>query len=70
MNHPLPVSNGSIERKFVVSQIKKLRQEWQDAVGKQADLDHVRGSVGLILADICNGLGFTPQERIEVLGQL
>ena len=59
MDHPLPNTNGSLERNFVVSQIAKLRQEWQESVGENVNLEDVQGSVGMIIDDITHFLGLT-----------
>jgi hypothetical protein len=59
MNHPLPNDDGSLERKFVVSQIAKLRHEWQESAGEGVDLNDIQGSVGMILDDITHFLGLT-----------
>ncbi len=62
MNHPLPNTNASLERKFVVHQMAKLRHEWQSTVGESVDLAQIKGSVGLILDDIANLLGLSSKE--------
>ena len=67
MNHPLPNTNGALERNFVVSQIAKLRQEWQETVGEGVNLDHIKGSVGMILDDICHALDLSSQEIQEAV---
>ena len=67
MNHPLPVSNGSLERKFVAKQIATLRREWQESVGEGVNLDDIKGSVGLILDDISTSLGLSTSEIFEAI---
>ena len=68
MDHPVVNDNGKLERKFVVNQIRRLRKEWQKSVGKGVNLDHIDGSVGLVLYDICQALDFTPKETFKALG--
>ena len=60
--------DGKFERKFVVNKIKKLRAEWQQAIGIGGNLIDTHGSVAMLLADICNALELTPAERIEAIG--
>lgn len=62
MKHPLPNSNGSLERKFVVNQIAKLRREVQDDLGEGKPLEDVKVYVYWFLFDICERLDFTPKE--------
>jgi len=38
MNQPIINDDGKLERKFVVHQIKKLREEWREAVGDGVSL--------------------------------
>jgi hypothetical protein len=68
MNHTLPNTNGSLERKFVVNQIAKLRREVQDDLGKDNPLEDVKVSVYWFLFDICERLDFTPKETSLTLG--
>ena len=51
----------------LVGALANLRKEWQTAAGN-ASLLSIRGSVGLILADLVNGLGLPTDIQIEILG--
>ena len=51
----------------VVSTLTCLRQEWQEAtVG--ASLLETNGNIGLMLADLINGLGLEMQDQQQILG--
>ena len=51
----------------VISTLTHLRQEWQDAtVG--VSLLETNGNIGLMLADLINGLGLEAQEQQQILG--
>lgn len=51
----------------VVSTLTHLRQEWQEAtVG--ASLLEANGNIGLMLADVMNGLGLDTQDQQQILG--
>lgn len=51
----------------VVSTLTRLRQEWQEAtVG--TSLLKTNGNIGLMLADLINGLGLDAQEQQQILG--
>ena len=51
----------------VISTLTHLRQEWQEAtVG--ASLLETNGNIGLMLADLINGLGLDAQEQQQILG--
>jgi hypothetical protein len=48
-----------------VCSLKKLREEWQET---GADLLAVKAPVGLLLYDVCQSLGLSPDDTGEVLG--
>ena len=51
----------------VISTLTHLRQEWQEAtVG--ASLLETNGNIGLMLADLINGLSLRSQEQQQILG--
>jgi hypothetical protein len=52
----------------LVPTLAKLRYEWQQAANGESLLD-MDANVGLMLADIVNSLGLTPQEQARVLGK-
>ena len=55
------------ERTRLVLALAELREEWQKAV-QGGSLLKVETPVGLLLADIADRLGLTPQERHVFLG--
>ena len=52
----------------LVSTLSRIRQEWQEATGR-ASLIEVEGNMGMLLADLINGLGLGTHEQVQVLGQ-
>ncbi len=58
--HPIPQPQ-------VVYALASLRREWQSAAGDTSLLT-IRGSVGLILADLVRDLGLPAETQIEILG--
>lgn len=52
----------------VIDALSRIRAEWQNAV-QDHNLLATEGNVGLILADVVNGLGLCPDEKALVLGQ-
>jgi hypothetical protein len=51
----------------LVTTLSRIRQEWQEsAEGKS--LVEVEGNIGLLLADLINGIGLKTSEQIHVLG--
>jgi len=58
--HPIPQPQ-------VVHALANLRREWQSAAGETSLLT-IRGSVGLILADLVRELGMPAETQIEILG--
>ena len=53
-------------KQFVVV-LATLRQEWQEAANGNSLLN-VEGNIALILADLINSFGLTPNEQSQVLG--
>ena len=51
----------------LVSTLTQIREEWQEAAGSSS-LIEVEGNVGMLLADVINGVGLQHDERIQVLG--
>ena len=47
--------------------LSTLRQEWQEAANGNSLLN-VEGNIALILADLINSFGLTPNEQSQVLG--
>jgi len=57
----------STQRFQIVGALTHIRQEWQDATGSSS-LIEVEGNMGMLLADLINGLGLGTEEQIQVLG--
>lgn len=57
----------STQRFQLVGTLTRIRQEWQDAVGISS-LIEVEGNMGMLLADLINGVGLGIDEQIQVLG--
>lgn len=51
----------------VVSGIAHLRREWEKSAEGES-LTNIQGNVGLVLVDVVNVLGLTPDEQAKVLG--
>lgn len=51
----------------LIGMLTNLRKEWQDAAGSSSLLS-TQESVGLILADLVNGLSLPVEVQIEILG--
>ena len=51
----------------LVSTLTRIRQEWQEAAGRTS-LIEVEGNMGMLLADLINGLGLGVTEQIQILG--
>lgn len=51
----------------IVSTLSRLRQEWQQATDGTSLLE-TSGNIGLILADLINGLGLNVDDQQQVLG--
>jgi hypothetical protein len=58
-----------VTQQQVIRAIARIREEWQDAAGKE-NLLEVQGSVGLLLLDLALALGFTSHEISEALGDV
>jgi hypothetical protein len=58
-----PISN----RLQLVESLAEFRKEWQE-VAESESLINVQASVGLLLTDVLERLGFQPQEQHIVLG--
>jgi hypothetical protein len=58
----------STQRFQIVGALTRIRQEWQDAAGCPS-LIEVEGNMGMLLADLINGLGLGTHEQVQVLGQ-
>lgn len=57
----------STQRFQLVSTLIRIREEWQEAAGSSS-LIEVEGNVGMLLADVINGVGLRHDEQIQVLG--
>lgn len=57
----------STQRVQIVSTLTRIRQEWQDAAGSSS-LIEVEGNMGMLLADLINGIGLGTDEQVQVLG--
>jgi hypothetical protein len=57
----------STQRFQIVGTLTRIRQEWQDATGSTS-LIEVDGNMGMLLADLINGLGLGTTEQVQVLG--
>lgn len=51
----------------VISTLTQFRQEWQEAT-VSASLLETNGNIGLMLADLINGLGLEVQDQQQILG--
>ena len=58
-----------IYNKQIVNGLANLRREWQEAANGES-LAEVKGSVGLLLDDVCDSIGLDGEERDHVLGVL
>lgn len=57
----------STQRFQLVGTLTRIREEWQEATGKLS-LIEVEGNMGMLLADLINGIGLGTDEQIQVLG--
>jgi hypothetical protein len=57
----------STQRMQIVGILTLIRREWQDAAGNSS-LIEVEGNMGMLLADLINGLGLGNDEQVQVLG--
>lgn len=51
----------------LVTSLSRIRQEWQDAADGKS-LIEVEGNMGMLLADLINGIGLGTSEQIQILG--
>ena len=56
-----------ITRHQVINAPANIRQEWEQAASGDI-LIEVKGSVGLLLADLVMAIGLEPSEQVEALG--
>lgn len=61
------LQNPATTRFQLVSTLSRIRQEWQEAAGS-ASLIEAEGNMGMLLADLINGLGLGAAEQVQVLG--
>ena len=61
------IPNQPIARTQIISTLSRLRQEWQEATDG-ASLLETNGNIGLVLADLINGLGLNAEEQCRILG--
>jgi hypothetical protein len=52
----------------LVNTLSRIRQEWQDAADGKS-LVEVEGNMGMLLADLINGIGLRTPEQVQVLGK-
>lgn len=52
----------------LVTTLSRIRQEWQDAADGKS-LVEVEGNMGMLLADLLNGIGLGTSEQVQVLGE-
>lgn len=62
------LQTASAQRFQIVGSLARIRQEWQDAAGTSS-LIEVEGNMGMLLADLINGLDLGTNEQVQVLGQ-
>lgn len=61
------LQSPSAQRFQLVSTLTHIREEWQEAAGS-CSLIEVEGNMGMLLADLLNGIGLRTDEQIHVLG--
>ena len=61
------LQNPATTRFQLVNTLSRIRQEWQEATGSSS-LIEVEGNMGMLLADLINGLGMGTSEQIQILG--
>ena len=52
----------------LVTTLSRIRQEWQDAADGKS-LVEVEGNMGMLLADLLNGISLGTSEQVQVLGK-
>jgi hypothetical protein len=61
--------NTSATPRFqIVTSLSRIRQEWQDAADGNS-LIEVEGNMGMLLADLINGIGLKTSEQVQILGK-
>ena len=61
------LQNATSQRTPLVTALARIRKEWQEATGSFSLID-VEGSIGMLLADVINGIGLVTEEQVQVLG--
>ena len=61
------LQNPVTPRFQLVTTLSHIRQEWQDAANGNS-LIEVEGNMGMLLADLINGIGLRTSEQIQILG--
>ena len=61
------LQNATSQRTPLVTALARIRKEWQEATGSPS-LIEVEGSIGMLLADVINGIGLAVEEQVQVLG--
>jgi hypothetical protein len=61
------LQNPATPRFQLVTTLSRIRQEWQDAAGGSSLLE-VEGNMGMLLADLINGISLSTSEQVQVLG--
>ena len=64
-NQPHNVVAGAVPRAWLVARLSSLRLEFEEAVGP---FNECRANCAMFLADVCDVLGMTAGECVEVLG--
>ena len=62
------LQSPSVQRFQLVSTLSHIREEWQEVAGSSS-LVEVEGNMGMLLADLINGIGLRTDEQIQVLGK-
>jgi hypothetical protein len=62
------LQNTTSQSTAIVATLARIRKEWQEATGSSSLLD-VEGSIGMLLADVINGIGLAVEEQVQVLGR-
>lgn len=62
------LQNPATTRFQLVSTLSRIRQEWQEAIGSSS-LIETEGNMGMLLADLINGLGLDHAEQMHILGE-
>ena len=62
------LQNPTSPRFQFITALSRIRQEWQDAAEGKS-LIEVEGNMGMLLADLINGIGLGTSEQVQVLGK-